>query len=376
MVYRVRDRMVWRTSARGFPYAVLERAVPRIYDYALDVVIYLYPSRKDAEDGISIGGTGFLVGVRSEELPSSGWVYAVTNRHIVDQGCCVIRLNTKDGKADYMETSLDSWECPEDGADIAACNLGLTDNHKFHAVDIFKFLTEDFTRPQPPALLSQVGPGSDAYLLGRFINHEGQQQNLPTVRFGAISMMPLEPLYNRYLDNWQDSFLVEVRSMGGYSGSPVFVLVPKQYKFATLAPNDTPLYLQAEQEGYLLGVDWGHISDYQSEVVLKTDKWGIPGGAVETEFVAEFNTGMATVVPAWKLRDLINGDRFRMIREDEEKLVRERKRKAVVRPDNSSLAPIVINPEQKTRAGKTIPVPRREDFLRDLDKATRRLDKK
>ena len=67
-----------------------------------------------------------------------------------------------------------------------------------------------------------VGPGDDVFFVGRFISQQGQQRNTPTVRQGVISMLPHEKV-----PSWEgtpvDSFLVEARSLSGYSGSPVFL---------------------------------------------------------------------------------------------------------------------------------------------------------
>jgi hypothetical protein len=51
----------WRTrvSPQGIPYSFVERRLPRIPDYALDSIVYLYPSEAAAEDGEQIGGTAF-----------------------------------------------------------------------------------------------------------------------------------------------------------------------------------------------------------------------------------------------------------------------------------------------------------------------------
>jgi hypothetical protein len=42
----------------------------------------------------------------------------------------------------------------------------------------------------------------------------------PTARFGNIAQMPNEPVIIKRFE--QDCFLVEARSIGGFSGSPVF----------------------------------------------------------------------------------------------------------------------------------------------------------
>jgi hypothetical protein len=67
-----------------------------------------------------------------------------------------------------------------------------------------------------------IGPGDDVFFVGRYVNHQGRQQNSPTVRLGIISMLPREKILHPR-GTLVDSFLVEVRSLSGYSGSPVFL---------------------------------------------------------------------------------------------------------------------------------------------------------
>ena len=97
-------------SAKGYPYWLLEdRFVPRIPDQYLDCVIYLYHSVEDAQRGAihKNGGSGFLVGIPAAQGP--GWhLYAVSNRHVVETSP-VIRLNTKAGDIDVLNTSTSNW---------------------------------------------------------------------------------------------------------------------------------------------------------------------------------------------------------------------------------------------------------------------------
>jgi len=301
--------MVRRSTARRHPYMIQEAIVPRIYDQTLDCVIYLYPSRKEAEAGEGIGGSGFLLGVQCESRPHEWWFYAVTNRHVIDKGHLVIRLNTKDGKTDFVETDIGSWEFHA-SEDLAMCAIKLSRAHKAAIIQSSRIVHEVFTRTKPPLI---VGPGSDVSLLGRFIGHDGKQRNWPTVRFGSISMMPTEPIYNSHTDKSNPAFLVEVRSMGGYSGSPVLAFVP-QFADIEVTPTDGTekphvQYRRVEMEPthdeaatWLLGVVCGHVHA-GAPVSLETDKWG-GSEAVPTEFFAEFNTGMAIVNTSMETRRL------------------------------------------------------------------------
>src|SRR5260221_10762195 len=63
-------------------------------------------------------------------------------------------------------------------------------------------------------------------MIYRFIDHQGSQKNLPTVRFGSIAQMADEPVYQIQRAYHQESFLVETHSIGGASGAPVFVFMP------------------------------------------------------------------------------------------------------------------------------------------------------
>jgi hypothetical protein len=207
-------------SSSGHRFAYWMPPVPRIRDAYLDCVIYLYGSEVDAEDGLRTGGSGFLVGVPTG-LPTNVWLlYAVTNRHIIEPNNLVIRLRTKDGKHFIMPTEKNAWHIHPMGDDIAVC-LIYFDWHSMR----YNFVPRDHFLDKETMDRFNIGPGDEAFVVGRFINHEGRQQNLPTVRFGCVAQMPWEPI-KQDTGFEQESFLVEARSIAGYSGSPVFAYIP------------------------------------------------------------------------------------------------------------------------------------------------------
>lgn len=117
---------------------------------------------------------------------------------------------------------------------------------------------------------------------------------LPAVRFGNIAMMPYEPVRHPSREIMVESFLVEARSLPGFSSSPVFVHILPM----SLRPG------QGISEGYglwLLGVDWGH---FPVKAIVK-DK---SGHAVCDGLWVEYNAGMVSVVPMWKLTELLDSD--------------------------------------------------------------------
>ena len=72
------------------------------------------------------------------------------------------------------------------------------------------------------------------------------------------------------LGHWQENISVEMRSIGGYSGSPVTIYIAP---FA-LRPNDDTMRPEIRQ--WLLGVDWGHVP--HRELVLTSSGERHPDG--------------------------------------------------------------------------------------------------
>lgn len=282
--------------------------MPRIDDQILDCVIYLYPSAAHADRSEAAGGTGFLVAVPSEQHPNVIYVHAVTNSHVIREGKSpVIRFNTQQGARAIGQLNDAQWVHHPDGDDIAIAVLGGLDQAllKFRCIPTSMFVT--------PELIAQndIGPGDDVFMVGRFVSHEGRQRNLPSLRFGNISMMPWEKVrHGRQYD--VESFLVETRSLSGYSGSPVFVHISP----ATSRPGDQGAVVLGRATGpRLLGIDWGHVNLYE-KVKERDRQTDSPEG-----YVVESNSGQMAVSPAWKLNELLNLDQFVQARRQEDERI-------------------------------------------------------
>lgn len=342
-------RLVTRYSSRGTPFQVWEKPVPRISDDFIDCCIYLYASQSDAEAGQKTGGSGFLVGVPTTKIKNGHWIYAVTNRHVIEKGNTVVRFNTVDGKTDTFDLNEQSWHFHHDGDDLAICGLSSIDSKIYRAKFVTAqdhFITKDLVHEL------NVGPGDDVFVVGRFINQEGRQCNSPSARFGNIAQMPPEPIRLSRGTGFfeQESFVVEAKSIGGYSGSPVFV-------------GFNPLLERPERPGkatnraYLLGVCWGYINDW-------TPLCDANGEPLPSGYQVRSNTGMMSVVPAWKLHEMLyhpQWEEFRMSNED--RLLKERLEAGV--PTSASAHPA-------TDANPT----HREDFMRLVDVAGRKPEPK
>jgi hypothetical protein len=318
--------------------------MPRIPDQHLDCVVYLYPSAEAADEGRDAGGSGFLASCPWEQVQGRDHCYIVTNSHVIREAKSpVVRLNTHDGSKDIINLKESDWMHHPDGDDIAV-SYPVMPWHKYKTshipVEMFvnKQIIED----------NDIGPGDDVYMLGRFVDHEGRQKNLPSLRFGNIAMMPWEPaLHPRKI--LQESFLVETHSIGGFSGSPVLLLLNNMVKRKKNPGQIGP---------WLLGVDWGHIPLYEKVRDGKT-KEPVPEG-----WVVRANTGMMGVVPAWRLAGFLNSEEMIMQRRELEQVVLEEQSK--------ERSGFVLDAERESTSSQQPDNPQhKEDFDRLLSRAVK-----
>ncbi len=360
-------RWVTRGTTQGLLYSYIERPMPWIEPEYLDCSVYLYPSEAEAEDGKRIGGSGFLlslaVDVDYERRIAHQLAFVVSNKHVVEPGNKVVRVNTKDGRSTPVPLDGAKWYS-HPTSDVALCPIGLDIEHKFSCVSTTAILTEK-TIGQ-----FDIGPGDDVFMVGRFVNHEGTQRNTPSLRFGNIAQMPFEPITADGLPP-QESFLVEAKSLPGYSGSPVFVYLPPQpdlsqypmlqeavakgdAQFSGINPKRVAINLRAGP--WLLGVDWCHLRTLEKVWSRQTGK------PVSPEWYVKSNTGMSGVVPAWKILDILEGDEMKAEIEKAKSHVRQLKTDAVADLDLASEDSVQAVPEADNPQGK-------EDFMRLLGAA-------
>jgi hypothetical protein len=253
--------------------------MPRIPDFMLDGVAFLYPTVDDARRHAKQGGTCFIVGRPTKEIlpghpisvggvPIATYVpYAVSNRHVVwSGGCPVLRVNRRDGSTpDVIELDINDWHVNPNGSDVAvACLIGKISEaiHKVSFVPTTRFITREMAKEY------ELGVGDEVLMVGRFINHQGKTDNLAAARFGSISVMPA-PIRNKAIGKDQLSYAVEMRSRTGFSGS----LVAAYRTVATVLTE-----VKVDSFYGILGVNWGYILDENGE-----------------------NTWLNGVVPAWEI---------------------------------------------------------------------------
>jgi hypothetical protein len=320
----------WKTrfDSRGEPFQVWQK-LPYIDPEYLDCTIYLYPSEAAAEDGARIGGTGFLIGIPVGQDSGESVVAIVTNRHVVAGGNTIARLNTKSGSIALLPLDNADWFDHPDGDDLSICPISLPLGIKNKYLPIGLFLRKDHIEQW------DIGPGDDVFVVGRFVNHEGRLRNIPSLRFGNIAQMPWEPIMS---DGYpQESFLVECRSISGYSGSPVFVwITPPNLPGLTKDGREHLLSGKFKMFGvslkrarnagthgfpaigpFLLGINYCYL---RSQEPVRS-----ASGQEMHDWFVNANTGMMGVIPSWRLNDIIDGVEMKRLKEKVEADMAKRK---------------------------------------------------
>jgi hypothetical protein len=254
--------------------------VPRIPDVLAQAIGFLYPSAEAAENGEAAGGTAFLVSVMAGGEPST---FVVSNIHVAGSGCTSLRLDISDAGFRVLEV-LD-WTFHPDGDDIAVARLELPRDVTTSAIP-----WADVAATQAGLSDLNAGIGDEVVMIGRFVAHDGRVRNAALARFGNIAMMPGEPVIDgRGMK--VEAFLVEMRSLSGFSGSPAFVYMgPGTYR-----GDGRMMPFYSETIG-LIGIDTGH----------KTMKLPIrDAGGAATDLTADQNTGIAIVAPVWKIGEAL-----------------------------------------------------------------------
>lgn len=269
--------------------------MPRVPDEYLECVVYLYPDIPSAEAGKKAGGSGFIVRVPGELDRTNKFDHIVTNRHVIDDGNTTVRFNSRARQHESFEYDERNWVKHPD-SDLAA----------FLLPEIDPRLVYEVVEPSSMFLTRQhivdydIGIGNEVFFVGRFINAEGKDWNRPSLRFGTIAQAATDKVDD------VESFLVEARSIPGFSGSPVFF-----YRMAGVPYQVHSAGLQAEPLGpWLLGVDWCHITDYMPAFDAAGNK---------LSFKIRSNSGMMGVIPTWHLESLLFGTRLREMRKQKER---------------------------------------------------------
>jgi hypothetical protein len=276
-----------------WPVSAVAQPVPA---EAKSIVAYIYvPGPKGPKDLIA-NGTAFFVGVKNPSKNQLA-VYLVTAKHVLQAKPgeffprVHVRLNRKDGTSDSLPWDLETSGTKKNVfmhsnplVDIAL--IPWVPDQKLY--DYKVVLDGDIVSKEDVKQLN-ITEGPEVFFTGLFLSHAGDQRISPIVRFGRIALMTDE------LIEWSDEgrlslYVVESASYGGNSGSPVLLFLgPERVPGVGLVAGPRLIKLAGVMKGA-----FGELSP-----IKMINAASIP--------VARANIGVAAVVPAYQLREILFG---------------------------------------------------------------------
>jgi len=183
------------------------------------------------------------------------------------------------------------WSFHDDSTiDAAVVPIDLDEDkfdHKFIPTKIFT--NERIIREQ------QIGPGDELFFPGLFVHHRGEQSNIPIIRSGNIAAMPGELIDTKW--GKLRGYLAEARSVGGLSGSPVYVYLGA---FRTYdKPHDSSF---TSRGFYMLGLVHGHFDVENVLDAVADSPDSVPSKSI--------NMGIAIIVPSDDILSVLDRPEF------------------------------------------------------------------
>jgi hypothetical protein len=236
-------------------------------------------------------GAGFFVGLKNPAKRDSFGLYLVTAKHVLcppgskqmlDK--IYIRLNKKSGgsEMDAIPLSVKGNKRTVFFHSDPTVNLAvlpvLPDQKKID----FKFIPDESILTKEESTNRALYEGAEVFYPSLFFPYTGVGELYPCVRFGRVALLADKKI------EWQgysaEIFLVETGSNGGNNGTPVFF-----YSASNRASEGQPAIK-------LAGIMEGTFGDAPQEIkIVEKRKVAIPFS----------NVGMAAVIPAYKLYEVL-----------------------------------------------------------------------
>jgi hypothetical protein len=338
---------VTSVGSDGFRIERKDDPTVRVPDEVLKCVGFIGEVEHQDETGMygEHRATGFFVAIpcESQHLKHSRTVYFVTAKHVAEEfknSHISFWVNRKGGGVTTVPDIVGErwWFHPTDEtADVAILQVCMNPQ-----ADIVPIAVETIGLPDRITEMV-VGIGDEVYAPGLFTEVDSTDSMKPIVRHGNIAMMA-NTIQTKY--GMAEVYLVEARSIGGISGSPVFT---RNTLAASVKMKDgsTTLSFSNGHGETLLGLVHGHWDVRESEINSPTIKQDRKQGV---------NYGIAIVVPAIKIYEtLYRAELIAMRKQQEQEEV------------NSSIPDTDVAPAKENRESFT-----KEDFENALKKVSRK----
>ena len=264
--------------------------MPSTPTHYAESLAFIYRSIAGTRNDSGFVAVGFVVAIESSVQNTYRYYYVVTNRHVIrDLQRVVVRL--KAFPFGFKIVSFAQAEFQRDAKlDVAIAALPEVEEASF------AFLTKATALAPESLERLKIGYGTDVFMPSRVVraNMQYRQRNVSVIRYGNIALIPQceEPFY-----------LVEMRSVAGHSGSPVFVYPgPLIFGRARKPEEDfAPM---------LLGINRGHIEEY-THILAEVN--GTLSKHPHLRSVT--NMAISQVIPAWNIFEMLESKKFKSQRQ-------------------------------------------------------------
>jgi hypothetical protein len=311
----------------------------RIPDRMLKTVGFVSRYDDDGVGGSFIRprGTAFVVGVQMDE--KNVLAHLVTAKHVakaIEEVDGLVALNGKDGEPLFLRLGSQRWfyhPTEEECVDVAVMPFG---SFRFREYDI-EWIPQTVFATDSVIAEYDIGLGDELVIIGLFSKFYGHTEVVPLVRTGNIAMMPKDRLpVNGFLP--MEAYLAEGRSIGGLSGSPVFVRNTVKMQLQTAGQK--PAFWGGLGQSHLLGLMHGH--------------WDLPVSFSDTEKAEAVNMGVSIIVPAKKILETLYHPELVAMREHHWKNPPPEPGSEQPKGSHLLLRPILPTKAQRARKSKTL----------------------
>lgn len=230
--------------------------------------------------------------------------FAITANHVVEQiesDVLTLRVNSLDGATKYIEINRNSGMRHENPANDFVI-YGITFDASVHDVILYPLDRASHTKSREEFYAPNLG--DEVITVGLYTSHYGLTKNIPVVRVGNFAALPDEPVRTEF--GYVEAYLVEMRSIAGLSGSPVF-LSPPQLR----VDGGGDIKFLKQKTHPIVGMCVGY-----HVVETKEDQISVPKFQTDSRSASAFggasyderNTGFAVVIPIERVLELFEDE--------------------------------------------------------------------
>jgi hypothetical protein len=315
----------------------------------LKCVVFL--GYKDQSDQFRVAGSAFWVSrqgptdiqdvYRPAYLATAGHVIDyITKKSAATDPRVWMRVNIRESQGVWKDVYNGCWKFHSDrAADVAVLKIGLDADLDHAAWPLEMSVNAETLR----ANNYTVEHGDEVFFSGLFWPHKGNLKNTPIVRVGNVAALRDERVSTTFGPS--DAYLIDAHSIGGFSGSPVFIdtIAAKRERELATSPFLGP------SRFLLFGLMHGHygVPNEGSEIIVDS------GSGEE-----KANTGISIVIPAERIAEVIESS-FGVEEQEEIKACRDRKKSGVIEVGMYT-GPTSNVTVQTTQSGVVIPASTRK----------------